>query len=172
MPNRVPWTQRVFDFGFPADIYPELLERLRGTPDRADAAVRGLPPEIPTRRDRDTWSIQENLGHLADLEALFMGRLDDFDARVATLRSADMTNRATHEAGHNRRPITSVLGDLRYRREALVTRLETLAPEDFRRTAMHPRLKQPMRVVDMMLCHAEHDDDHFASIRALVRTFS
>jgi hypothetical protein len=55
MPNRVPWTQRVFDFGF------------------------------PTRRDRDTWSIQENLGHLADLEGLFMGRLDDFDARVATL---------------------------------------------------------------------------------------
>ena len=171
MPNRVPWTQRVFDFGFPADLYPELMERLRGTPDRAEAMVRGLPPEVPTRRDGDTWSIQENLGHLADLEGLFMGRLDDFDAGAATLRSADMTNRATHEAGHNQRPTASVLQDLRRRREAMIARLEALAPEDFRRTAMHPRLKQSMRVVDMMLFHAEHDDYHLARIRALLGRF-
>jgi hypothetical protein len=44
--------------------------------------------------------------------------------------------------------------------------------QDFRRTAMHPRLKRAMRVVDMMLFHAEHDDYHFARIRTLVRTFS
>lgn len=54
----------------------------------------------------------------------------------------------------------------------MVARLEALTPEDFRRTAMHPRLKQPMRVVDMMLFHAEHDDDHFARVRSLVRLFS
>ena len=172
MPKRVSWTQRTFDFSYPADLYPELMERLRGTPDRAEAVIRGLPPEVLTRRDRDTWSIQENLGHLADLEGLFMRRLDDFDAGAATLHPADITNRATQEAGHNHRPTASVLGDLRCRREALVARLEALAPEDFRRTAMHPRLKQPMRVVDMMLFHAEHDDYHFARIRSLVRLFA
>ncbi len=45
---------------------------------------------------------------------------------------------------------------------------DELAPEDFRRTAMHPRLKRPMRVVDMMLLHAEHDgclSDREGSVR-------
>ena len=62
--------------------------------------------------------------------------------------------------------------DLRRRREALVARLEDLAPGDFDRTAMHPRLRQPMRVVDMMLFHAEHDDAHFARIRVLMGLFA
>ena len=40
MPNRVPWTQRTFDFDFPADLFPELLERLRGTLARVEEIAR------------------------------------------------------------------------------------------------------------------------------------
>jgi hypothetical protein len=172
MPNRVPWTKRSFSFDFPADLYPELLERLRGTPARAEQIARSVPDDVLTRRDGETWSIQENIGHLADLEALFTGRLDDYDARGETLRPADMTNRRTREANHNDRPFASVLSDLRARRERLVARLEALEAADFARVAMHPRLKKPMRVVDMMLFHAEHDDYHFARIRELIRLFT
>ena len=32
----MPWPERSFDFGFPADLFPELLERLRGTPARVE----------------------------------------------------------------------------------------------------------------------------------------
>jgi hypothetical protein len=169
MPNRVPWTERSFNFNFPADLYPEIIERLRGTPARAEEIARSLPAAVLTRREGDAWSIQENIGHLADLEALFTGRLDDYDAGTETLRPADMTNRKTHEANHNARPIESVLSDLRARRGHLVARLESLAPEDFARSAMHPRLRQPMRVVDTMLFQAEHDDYHLARIRELIR---
>jgi uncharacterized damage-inducible protein DinB len=172
MPNLVPWTKRTFNFDFPAELYPELLERLRGTPARAEAVARSVPPDLLTRRHGETWSIQENLGHLSDLEDLFAGRLDEFDGGADTLRPADMTNRRTHEANHNTRPIEAVLGDLRRRREALVTRLEALEPSAFARSALHPRLQQPMRVVDMMLFHAEHDDYHLARIRELLRTFA
>ncbi len=172
MPNRVPWPQRTFGFDFPVDLYPELMERLRGTPARAEEIARDVSRQVLVQRDGDSWSIQENLGHLADVESLFTGRLDDFDAGATTLRRADMTNRATHEARHNDRPIASVLTDLRCRREALVARLEALAPDDFGRTALHPRLGQPMRVVDMMLFHAEHDDAHFARIRVLMGLYA
>ena len=172
MPNRVPWTQRTFAFDFPVDLYPELMERLRGTPARAEEIVRGLSQPALVRRDGNSWSIQENLGHLADVESLFAGRLDDFDAGTATLRPADMTNRTTHEAGHNDRAIASVFADLRRVRHALVTRLETLSPQDFGRTAMHPRLARSMRVVDMMLFQAEHDDAHFARIRVVQCLFA
>ena len=83
-----------------------------------------------------------------------------------------MTNRKTHQADHNTRHIDSVLADLRKRRGALVSRIDALAPEDFARSALHPRLRRPMRVVDMMLFHAEHDDYHFARMRTLFERFA
>ena len=169
MPNRVPWTSRTFHFDFPSDLYPELIERLRGTPARAEEAARSVSGGVVTRRDGDTWSIQENIGHLADTESLFMGRLDEYDQGLDTLRPADMSNRATHEADHNARPLQEVLSDLRAQRGRLVARLEALAPADFARVARHPRLNQPMRLVDMLLFQAEHDDYHLARIRELIR---
>ena len=53
----------------------------------------------------------------------------------------------------------------------IVAQLEALSSADFSRTARHPRLQQPMRIVDMLLFHAEHDDYHLARIRELVRLF-
>ena len=171
MPNRVPWTQRTFDFDFPADLFPELLERLRGTPARVQEIAQALPANVLRRQDGQTWSIQENIGHLADLESLLSGRLDDFEAGATTLRAADMSNKKTHEAAHNTCPIKRILNEFRTLRQQLVARLEALSPADFSRTARHPRLQQPMRIVDMLLFHAEHDDYHLARIRELVRLF-
>ena len=171
MPNKVPWTQRTFDFDFPVDRYPQLLERLRGTPSRVEQIVRSLSPDVLVKRDGETWSIQENIGHLADLESLFRERLDDFETGAPTLRAADMSNKKTHEAAHNTRPINEILNEFRTLRRQLVAQLEALPPADFSRTARHPRLQQPMRIVDMLLFHAEHDDYHLARIRALVRLF-
>ncbi len=171
MPARIKWTQRRFPFDFSVDVYPELMERLRGTPARVEDRIRSFPAAILTRRDGEAWSIQENAGHLVDTEALFMGRLDDFDAGIATLRAADMTNRKTFDARHNDQPIESILQALRRERSALVARLERLAPDQFARTAQHPRLKKPMRVVDMMFFHAEHDDYHLARMTELASHF-
>ncbi len=172
MPNRVPWAERTFSFDFPADLHPELIERLRGTPARVEEIVRSVPASMLTRRDGHAWSIQENIAHLGDLEALFTGRLDDYEGGAVSLRPADMTNRLTHEANHNARAIEEVLDSFRIRRAELIARLEDLSPSEFERTAMHPRLERPMRIVDMMLFHAEHDDYHLARIRTLIRLFS
>jgi hypothetical protein len=54
------------------------------------------------RRDGGSWSIQENVGHLLDLEELFAWRLDDYDANLPSLRPADMTKRKTHEGLYNK----------------------------------------------------------------------
>ena len=89
---------------------------------------------------------------------------------MANGRSPDATNRATHDAGHNSRPVEEVLADFRAKRAALVARLEAYAPADFGRTANHPRLGTPMRVVDMMVFHAEHDDYHLTRMREVAGT--
>jgi hypothetical protein len=89
---RIKWTDLKFEFNFPTELYPELIERLRGTPVRAEDRTRKLPAAILTRPDGEHWSIQENIGHLLDLEELFSGRLDDFDHGLPALRAADMSN--------------------------------------------------------------------------------
>ncbi len=171
MPAKLPWIQRTWSFDFPVEVFPDVLERLRGTPARIEDMTRGLVPATLTRTERQgTWSIQENIGHLLDLEGLCVGRLDDFLAGAATLRPADMTNRKTHEGAHNDAQLKELLSSFRTARTQFVERLEALDDSDFARTALHPRLKTPMRLVDMCAFFSDHDDYHLARIRELTRT--
>jgi uncharacterized damage-inducible protein DinB len=172
MSPRIRWTDRSFDFSFPVDLYPELTERIRGTPARLADRLRPLPSDVLTRRDGDKWSIQENAGHLLDLESLFSQRLDEYLAGAATLHAADMSNRKTHEAQHNQSSVDLILAEFQEARGRLTQRLDKLDSESFARTALHPRLNKPMRLVDMLFFQAEHDDYHLARISELVRLFA
>ncbi len=166
--TRLRWFDRRFAFDLPAGMFPFVVERLRGTPARIEDKVRGLAPEILTRRDGDAWSIQEQIGHLLDLDELHTGRLDDFLAGAPVLRAADLTNRKTQEAGHNGRPLADLLAAFRREREAFVARLDGWDLTTMSRTALHPRLQQPMRVLDMALFTAEHDDHHLARMTEMM----
>lgn len=163
------WTDRHFTFNLPAELFPVVVERLRGTPARIEDKVRNLSPTVLTRRDGDAWSIQEHIGHLLDLDELHDGRLDDFLARVTVLRAADMRNRKTDEARHNERPLADLLAAFRRERERFVARLDAWDPGLISLTALHPRLNQPMRVIDMAFFTAEHDDHHLTRMTGLAR---
>jgi uncharacterized damage-inducible protein DinB len=167
--RQTPWTAREFRFEAPAGLFPGILERIRGTPARLAARVSGLPTGVLVRRDGDSWSIQENVGHLIEVEALWLGRLDDYDAGLRVLRAADMQNRRTSAANYNSRSIAAVLEEFGGVRGRLVERLEGLDDGMIARTALHPRLNTPMRIVDMMIFAAEHDDHHLARITELMR---
>jgi uncharacterized damage-inducible protein DinB len=163
----LPWFDRHFAFDLPEELFPAVVERLRGTPARIEDKVRSLSPKILTRRDGDSWSIQEHIGHLLDLDELHDGRLDDFLSGAPVLRAADLTNRKTHEAHHNQRPIADLLADFRRERERFVARLDAWDPGLVSLTSLHPRLQQPMRVIDMAFFTAEHDDHHLARMTEL-----
>jgi hypothetical protein len=172
MSQHLKWTDRKFDFTFPVEVYPEMIERLRGTPARLEDRVKSTNSEYLTRQDGGRWSIQENAGHLLDLEPLVAGRVDEYLAGATTLHAADMTNRKTYEADHNKASIQSILGEFRRQRMALTNRLDNLPPETFGVVAKHPRLNVPMRLVDMIFFQAEHDDYHLARISELIRLFA
>lgn len=169
--NRMPWVERRFDFTTPAGLFPSLLERLRGTPARAEDLVASCEPAVLRRREGNSWSIQENLGHLLEVEALWHGRLDDYEAGLATLRAADMENRRTRAAEYNSKDLREVLAAFRTSRSRLLRRLEGLDDAGIVRAALHPRLGQPMRLMDMVVFAAEHDDHHLARARELLRLF-
>lgn len=172
MSTKLPWPQRRFNFDFPVEIYPDIVERLRGLAPRIEAKVRGLSREVLTRREKEgTWSIQENIGHLLDLEPLGFTRLDEYLSGVATLSPADMGNQKTNEARHNDRPLTDLLTELRGERARFIARLDDLADGDFARTALHARLNTPMRLIDWLSFVAAHDDYHLARMTLLMRLF-
>ena len=172
MAAKLPWFERKFDFNFPAEKYPDIIERLRGTPARVEEKTSSLSLPMLTRRDGDTWSIQENIGHLLDVEPLWAGRVEDILAGNEAMREADLTNRKTHEANHNTAAIDTVTASFREARQQLVSRLDELDPESFARSARHPRLRQSMRIVDLCLFVADHDDYHLARMTELGRHFS
>ena len=164
---RVRWTDRRFNFDFPAGIYPEMIERIRGTPARIEDLFAGLSSETLTAQVDGRWSMQENAGHLLDLESLVSQRIDEYLAGNSALHAADMSNRKTHDANHNDVPVDSIVTAFRTARHEIVDRLESLDAEVFERSALHPRLNVPMRLVDMLFFQAEHDDYHLARISEL-----
>ncbi len=145
------------------------MERVRGTPARAEDLARGLPQTLLNRRNGDGWSIQEHLGHLLDIEALLHGRLNDLENGLPRLRVWDGINRATWEADHNGKSLNEILGAFRASRTGFVVRLEELDDAMVERSGLHPRLNKPMRTIDLVLFMAEHDDHHLARISALKR---
>jgi uncharacterized damage-inducible protein DinB len=159
------WFERKFDFSFPAELYPNLSIRLRGTPARLEEMTRGWPRERLVRKPENKWSAQEHAGHLLDLEPLWIARVDDFLTKAAELTAADLSNRKTDEANHNSREIRE---EFRSARSQLLHRTGALESALLSRSLLHPRLKQPMRLVDHLYFIAEHDDHHLAKIWQLV----
>lgn len=128
-----------------------------------------LPANVLTYKTSEQWSIQEHAGHLLDLEPLGMGRLDDYEAALSVLRPADLQNKKTFEANHNSTPIQTLLSEFKRERFAFANRLKDYGEEFVQRSAIHPRLKVPMRVIDFAFFVAEHDDHHLATISELIQ---
>lgn len=166
------WTDRHFAMDFPPRKWPDLLERLRGAPPRAAAMVAGVPEEVLAKSDGKGWSAKQNLGHLIDLGYLPVKRIEQILAGEKTLIGADMTNKATHEADHNNTPIATLLARFEAERSQLVTRFESLEAGDWEKSAIHPRLQMPMRIVDIAYFDSEHDDYHLARMREVIRAVS
>ena len=172
MVERTEWFRRQFAFELPVWMYPNVVERLRGTPARLEDLAGSLPQEVLARRDGDQWSIQEQAGHLLDLEGLGMSRLDDYEAGRETLSAADLENRRTHEANHNADTIQNILARFRPERMAFVGRLDAYDEAFVQRMALHPRLNVRIRVLDLAFFIAEHDDHHLARTSELKKLFA
>ncbi|MEZ4942865.1 MAG: DinB family protein [Saprospiraceae bacterium] len=161
------WFERPFDFEHLSVSPQGLLERLRDTPLRLYDLRRSFSPAQLVHQPAGQWSAQENIGHLLDLEPLWYGRIHDITNGEKTMRPADLTNRKTHEAGHNAVPVEKLLAEFAAERHKLVERCTTNSAVLETAAALHPRLQKPMRMIDLMYFVAEHDDHHIAVIRHL-----
>jgi uncharacterized damage-inducible protein DinB len=168
MTRITPWFERKFPFPIPAQLLPNVLARLRGTPARVEETFRGRPRELLIAHAAGRWSAQEHAGHLLDLEPLWLARVDDYVAAKDQLTAADLTNRKTHEANHNSRPVEQILAEFRSARKTLLKRVDELQMPSSLRVIPHPRLGAAMGLIDHLYFVAEHDDHHLAAISELL----
>ena len=162
------WFDRGFAFSFGTDMYPGIYRDLISAPDRLGDAVAGLSGNVLVFRPPDGgWSIKEHAGHLSVLEPIWRARLHDILEQREVLTRADLTNRATTEANFNAKPIGQILDDFAAQRAETIDLCGRIDMLDERKTSLHPRLQQQMRLIDLAYFVAEHDGHHIARIKEL-----
>ena len=166
------WFDRKFNFDSDQNVFPAVLERLLGTPWRLEKKLEVIPFDLQIKRINNSWSIKENIGHLIDLEPLWQGRFEDIVNGELEFRITDLQNTKTTLAYHNDTPIEELLNTFQDLRTQTLGMLENIGEEIIFKSALHPRLKTPMRTMDLFLFVAEHDDHHLASITEIVKTFN
>lgn len=165
--KQVNWFERNFDFSYEQNIFPSLIERLGGTSLRLNDKISKIPQGFLTVKPGDKWSIQENIGHLVNLEPLWQGRLQDILNGEKYLRPTDLQNTQTDRANYNERDINTLLAEFQSARDITLEQLKRLKEEEVYQSALHPRLETPMRTMDLFLFVAEHDDHHLARITGI-----
>lgn len=166
--QRTEWFNRKFPLMEDNGVLPAIIERLAGTPARLEELTGNLNEQQLAFKPVGKWSIKEEAGHLCDLEPLWLSRIDDLAHKKDELTVADLTNRKTHEANHNDTPLKTLLERFRNERARLVAKLMSLNEDQLIHTSLHPRMKTPMRVIDLAYFVAEHDDHHLAAIREII----
>ena len=111
------------------------------------------------------------MGHLLSLEPLWATRLDQFIEGLPELLAWEETNSSTWSADYNTQTIQRILDKFREARAQLVCRLDEREDSLIEHTALHPRLKKPMRTIDLVYFVAEHDDYHLAQMARLKKEF-
>ena len=116
MSEQLKWGDRKFDFTFPVEVYPEMIERVRGTPARLEDRVKDLAPEFLTRMQRwrngsGTFRMNGALSRLPSFSAM-PGGGDHLTAGIILAPSLAYMDRAwldAREHGWSRAPVVEVL---------------------------------------------------------------
>lgn len=162
------WFDRKFDFNFGMDKYDNLFYRLQQTPVLFNQVLSILPEDVQILKPNEKWSIKENIGHLVVLEPLWRMRFKDIKEQKHEMSPADLDNRLTDEMSFNKHLLQGLLKTFSNERKKSLEFLKTLEQNDFTKTSIHPRLKQPMRIIDMMFFVAEHDQHHLNTMLNII----
>jgi len=151
-------------------MYPIVIDRLRGAPARLEVKTAGIEEDRLTINP-DGWSVKNQIGHLIMVEMLWEKRLEDFRENRNTLFAADYTLSEKKAPDHNPMPVAELLKKFRMRRAKIIVQFEQFSVAESSRSATHPRLNIPIRLIDHALFIAEHDDHHLAKIQDLIQEY-
>jgi uncharacterized damage-inducible protein DinB len=163
------WFERKFDFSFDVDEYTNIYQRLQQAPAVLETVLLNIPEQKLSHKPDGNWSVKEHTGHLSVLEPLWRARIQDIIDKKPVLTPTDLNNSATSEAGFNSFSITEQLQRFSEERKQTLSLLDNININDHSHTSLHPRMQQPMRMIDILYFTAEHDDHHITVIKEIVK---
>lgn len=167
MVNEKPWFERQLKFGFDPELLPYFLVRLEGTLPRLTKLIEPLNDQQLSHKPNTKWSIKENIGHLAEVDAIANKRIDEM------LSGSPVLSPAVFEPqNYNPWPIQKVLELFQQNREANLKKYQHLTDHELRQSSLHPRLKVSMTPVDLAWFDAEHDDHHLVKIKTIIQSIT
>lgn len=164
--KRTKWFERNFPPIVDNGLFPSILERLEGTAVRLSSKISKINGVLSASKD-GKWSINKEIGHLNDLEPLWYDRMVQIIDGEQNLKIADLTNQKTHNSPHDEANIHDLISTFEAEREKLLKVLRNITEKDFKKSAVHPRLGTPMKLIDLAFFVAEHDDHHLSQITYL-----
>lgn len=164
----VRWFDRQFDSNTGSKYFDEFLKRLEHFPAVLNELLKSCPIEVSTRKIEDKWSVNENIGHLILLEDLWRIRFRDIKEGKPDISPADLNNTATDESSFNNMLVEKLIKSLVSERNKTIAMLQKLSEEDLLKASIHPRLQQPMNIIDLMHFVAEHDLHHLHAIQSII----
>jgi len=164
--KQTKWFDRQFPIIHDNGLLPSIIERLEGTGARMYSKVQAIDFNH-VRENKDRWSINKEIGHLLDLEPLWLERANQILNNNPALATADLTNKKTNDANHDGRNAIDLVTEFSKTRQRFVALLRNAKDADLEKSSVHPRLGTPMKLVDLAYFVAEHDDHHLAKISFL-----
>ncbi|MCS3802174.1 DinB family protein [Niastella sp. OAS944] len=158
------WFERKFDFSFDVNEYTTIYRRLLQAPESLEIILQNKSNDILSYQPDGKWSVKEHTGHLSVLEPLWRARIQDIIEKRPTLTPTDLNNSATSEAGFNKLSITELIQRFAVERRQTLVLLDSINISGHTNTSLHPRMQQPMRIIDIAYFTAEHDDHHMGVI--------
>lgn len=144
------------------------IEAAEKSPKEIAAAVSGLAPAVLRYKPAPgKWSIQEILGHLADVEIIYAHRLRQMLAdKEPVIAPIDQDAWARH-LGYLETPAPELVALYGLNRHHNVRLLKRLKPEDLARTAFHPEIQGNVTVADLVGRMSAHGANHLEQIERL-----
>lgn len=168
--HTIKWFDRKFDFRQLTLSYPDILERLIQSPSLFKNVTKGVENSLLNEKWMGKWSVKEHIGHLWILEPLWQKRFKEIQQQAPAMSPVDLQNKATDEAHFHLIDIHNILQDFDTERNSTIDLLQSFSDEDFQNRLYHPRLQQPMRILDLMYFVAEHDIHHYNAIKQILNT--
>lgn len=163
-PDAGHWFDRKFEFNIGMEKFPELMERLKWGVLKLRRVTQRKSDEQLNFKPDGKWSIKEHTGHLWVLEPLWQRRFLEIKENKMEMIPADLNNAVTDRAFFNQYPIEKLLFDFQEERGNTIRILENMNEKDFQNSSNHPRLNQPMRIIDLMYFVTEHDKHHLNTL--------
>lgn len=153
------------------DAFVAHIEQLRAFPAQLQAVVASLNDMQLRFKPVNEWSIIENIGHLIDIDELYVGRVDRILAEERPAFPRFEPDPIVAAKGYQQMDGQALLQQFMVTRQATIDGLSTIEPDELGRAGIHAVYGEMtlQRLVEQL---ANHDQKHLVQIHETISAYA